>query len=200
MILSHARLPVPPQAHRCIIYQARPLPRLVRRSFPSRASYCASGLANCPLRAILRGSKIVLLYHYEPGFGPEARHRDYSFPLLRRLMKFLSQASDLSASTSGNHAPDGSVRFTLAEIGEGDHPLTTQHRFGGPLDSPPHLAVAQTTKLQRNIDGDIFGIIQNPKATVPVTGGFRVDAHSDLLGTHQGCSLCQNRFLLGAHK
>jgi hypothetical protein len=142
MILSHARLPVPPQAHRCIIYQARPLPRLVRRSFPSRASYCASGLANCPLRAILRGSKIVLLYHYEPGFGPEARHRDYSFPLLRRLMKFLSQASDLSASTSGNHAPDGSVRFTLAELGEGDHPLTTQHRFGGPLDCPPSCSGA----------------------------------------------------------
>jgi hypothetical protein len=52
----------------------------------------------------------------------------------------------------------------VAGFGLGAHPFSTQHRFGGPTDSP-HLSVPY-----------------DPKGTVPAAGGFHVDAHSNYLG------------------
>jgi hypothetical protein len=66
----------------------------------------------------------------------------------------------------------------VAGFGLGAHPFTTQHRFGGPLNSP-HLSVGYDPGTSNYVAAGISG---EPRATVPVSGGFHVDAHSDWLG------------------
>ncbi|HEY2547184.1 MAG TPA: RHS repeat-associated core domain-containing protein [Candidatus Acidoferrum sp.] len=57
----------------------------------------------------------------------------------------------------------------VALLGEGAHPRTSQFRFGGPLNSP-HLSVPY----------DYPGTVPyDPTTTVPRTGNFHVDEHSD---------------------
>jgi RHS repeat-associated protein len=60
----------------------------------------------------------------------------------------------------------------VAFLGYGAHAFSTQHRFGGPLNSP-HLSVPYDQPGMVPID---------PLANVPRTGGFHVDPHSDTLG------------------
>jgi hypothetical protein len=66
----------------------------------------------------------------------------------------------------------------VAGFGLGAHPFSTQHRFGGPLNSP-HLSVPYEPGTSNYIASGAF---IPPRATVPSTGGFHVDAHSNWLG------------------
>jgi len=66
----------------------------------------------------------------------------------------------------------------VAGFGLGHHPFSTQHRLGGPLDSP-HLSVPYDPGTS---DYVASGAFIPPRATVPATGGFHVDAHSNWLG------------------
>jgi RHS repeat-associated protein len=64
----------------------------------------------------------------------------------------------------------GPLEDIRAGFGFGQHPYSTQHRFGGPENSP-HLSVPY----------DPNGTL-DPRNNVPATGGFHVDAHGDWLG------------------
>lgn len=64
----------------------------------------------------------------------------------------------------------------LAGLGIGAHPFSTQHRFGGLTCAPafscpnsPHLSVQYDPGTQ-------------PRANVPASGEFHVDAHADFIG------------------
>jgi RHS repeat-associated protein len=57
----------------------------------------------------------------------------------------------------------------VAFLGHGQHPYTTQYRFGGPSNSP-HLSVPYDRPGT---------VILDPRANVPRLGPFHVDEHSD---------------------
>lgn len=82
-----------------------------------------------------------------------------------------------------------------AGLGLGAHPGSTQHRFGGAdcsfLSCPnsPHLSVAFDPGSNHYVAADDVAAAKLlPKATVPSTGGFHVDAHADWLGHAQDVS------------
>jgi hypothetical protein len=75
----------------------------------------------------------------------------------------------------------GALEDIWAGFGNGKHPFSTQHRFGGPLNSP-HLSVPY----------DPNGTLE-PRNNVPSTGGFHVDEHGSWLGiAHAGDVMSKN--------
>jgi RHS repeat-associated protein len=112
-----------------------------------------------------------------------------------------------SCLSSGSWAYNGSLNAARALLGDrgsftipfedaragfglGAHPFSTQHRFGGPdcsfLSCPnsPHLSVA----YDPGTSNYVAAAKQEPKANVPSTGGFHVDAHADWIGHAQDVS------------
>ena len=82
-----------------------------------------------------------------------------------------------------------------AGLGLGAHPFSTQHRFGGSdctflsCANSPHLSVAYDPGSNHYVAADDVAAAKlEPKANVPSTGGFHVDAHADWIGHAQDVS------------
>jgi hypothetical protein len=82
-----------------------------------------------------------------------------------------------------------------AGLGLGAHPFSTQHRFGGSdctflsCANSPHLSVAYDPGSNHYVAADDVAAAKLlPKANVPSTGGFHVDAHADWIGHAQDVS------------
>jgi RHS repeat-associated protein len=117
-----------------------------------------------------------------------------------------------SCFTSGEWSYNGSLNqarallydrgsFTIpfedsrAGLGLGAHPFSTQHRFGGSdcsflsCANSPHLSVAYDPGSNHYVAADdVAAAKMEPKANVPSTGGFHVDAHADWIGHAQDVS------------